>query len=286
METIRVTQITLVYNTGERILPTLDSIRLQTHPDIEHIIVDDGSTDNSVELIRQWVDHHQYKCQILVNQKNVGICKSINNALRVSTGRYISIIGDDIMMRDKLERDVACLEKNPSAAFCYSNMIVRDMDSGAETPLFTSHHRDVFSKMLEGTFVHTTPSVTYRRSAHDKVGLYDESLSFEDLDMQLRMTREFPVVHLPVFSVIYCRYKSNFHTGVAPLRFFQEVERIIKKWEAAPNYRYHKAVRRQLIFDYYADKDKKTALQFLPSALIPFWRMRLYKSMIKFVARW
>src|SRR5689334_20562589 len=95
-----VTVLNLSFNTGERILNTINSIREQSYANIEHIIIDDGSADNTATIIREWIDANKYPCQLIIHDQNKGICRSINEGLRMAKGKYFALIGDDIMLPD------------------------------------------------------------------------------------------------------------------------------------------------------------------------------------------
>src|SRR5688572_24620643 len=120
-----VTVVTLVYNTGKILNDTFNSVKIQSYKNIEHIIIDDCSTDNSVELVTKWISENNHKCKFIKNTINKGISGTINEAIKVATGKYFCVIGDDIMLPHKIAKDVSILEAKPIAAFCYSKMILR-----------------------------------------------------------------------------------------------------------------------------------------------------------------
>lgn len=101
------------YNNAQRVTETLDSILSQTYSPIELIIVDDCSTDNSVEVIKNWVKQNDVQCRMNFHTKNIGVCAGVNKVVQNCKGKYITFIGDDIMLPHKSEKDIAVLEANP-----------------------------------------------------------------------------------------------------------------------------------------------------------------------------
>ncbi len=106
----KVSVVNLCYNTGVYVLNTLDSIKQQTYQDIDLIIIDDASTDNSVELIDNWIKTTNTVCTFIKHPSNKGICTSLNEALQLAKGEYFSAIGDDIWHPTFLQKCVSAFQ--------------------------------------------------------------------------------------------------------------------------------------------------------------------------------
>ena len=207
-----VTAIAVCYNHSRFVVECLESIRNQTYRSIQLIIIDDCSTDNSVVLIRDWIDRHKTECTFIAHRKNQGICKTLNEALRLANGKYISMIAaDDVWMLDKIEHQVNQMEEqSEDMGVLYSDAFQID-ESGALLPgMFIETHRkltklpqgEIFATLLEGNFI---PAMTtlIRRSCYDRVGYYDEKLSYEDWDMWLRVAQQYKFVPSDKVSAKY-----------------------------------------------------------------------------------
>lgn len=104
------------YNTAKYIKDSIDSVIAQTYQNWELIIIDDCSTDNSVEIIDSYKDH---RIRLLINEKNSGAAISRNYGLREAKGRYIAFLdSDDIWVQEKLEKQVKFMQEN-GYAFIY-----------------------------------------------------------------------------------------------------------------------------------------------------------------------
>lgn len=99
--------IIITYNSAEFVVETLDSALAQTYPNIEIIVTDDCSTDNTVEVCKGWMEQYQYsgvRMEIIKAEKNTGTAGNCNRGLNVAQGKWIKLIaGDDILLPDAIE---------------------------------------------------------------------------------------------------------------------------------------------------------------------------------------
>ncbi len=274
--------ITLVYNNAEYALPALEYTKNQRYTPVEHIIIDDCSQDGSADRVQQWIDDNEYKCTFIRHERNMGICPSLNELIRVAKGKYFYGISDDYMEPDKLIKDVALLEANPSFAYCYSNMIVRDMVSGKEEKRKSSDRNNLFINLLNFSAVVATPTTIYRTQALKDIGLFDEKLLYEDYDMFLRLLSVYSCGYRDDYSVIYCVHPKSVQL-VREVEFQNDIFKILAKWKHVPNYWYYVNIRHQHAFGYFAVKNKKEARRHLLPSLTLFWRLRLYKDIVRYL---
>jgi glycosyltransferase involved in cell wall biosynthesis len=211
-----VSAIVLSYNQARFAVECLNSIKAQNYPNLELIINDDASKDDSVAVIEQWLAKNpQIPSLFLKSKTNLGICRSLNNAYRQAKGKYMSgIAADDMWLPGKLCYQVELMESLPAkVGLVYSDAMQMD-EQGNDLPL--KFYEDAgrnrfFSKMPQGdvqvevwqaNFI--APMTTLiRRECFDKVGLYDEDLFAEDWDMWLRISRHYEFVFSPQLSARY-----------------------------------------------------------------------------------
>jgi glycosyltransferase involved in cell wall biosynthesis len=214
-----VTMIVLSYNQSAFLPETLESVKAQTYPAAELIIVDDCSPDDSVATIERWLNQNGVQSTFIRHQKNQGICKALNDALAVATGKYISMIGsDDVWLPAKIAQQVEIMESQPDhVGVLYSDAFQMDERGQALPDMFIAAHRklpempqgQILDVLLEGNFI---PAMTtlIRRSCYDQVGLYDENLRLEDWDMWLRLARHYSFLYSPTPSARYRRHENSF----------------------------------------------------------------------------
>ena len=181
---MRLSIITVNYNNVEGLRRTLDSVAEQSYRDIEHIIIDGGSTDGSVDVIKEYVSSNPnsdpfFKHDIKwVSEKDKGIYNAMNKGLRKATGSYVEILnsGDVLAAPDVTDRMVREVEKEEYPAILYGNMlksfdgktiINKDTCGGAGAT-------ESFLYFYKGTLNHDCAYI--RRDLFDKYGLYNEEM--------------------------------------------------------------------------------------------------------------
>lgn len=123
----KVSVIISTYNNEKTIIQTLESIMKQTYKNYEVIICDDGSKDKTELLVKKFQEKYPEKIIVVKNVWNCGAAYGRNHAIQHSSGDYIAIIdGDDLAKPDRLEKQVAFLEKNPEIAIVGSNVDLFD----------------------------------------------------------------------------------------------------------------------------------------------------------------
>ncbi len=206
----RVTVVVTCFRQGPYVTAALDSVASQTFDDWELIITDDASDDDSAAVIRDWADRSDRPVSLVLHQENVGLTRTLNEALPQCRGEYLAYLGgDDVWAPEKLKRSVAALDVEAGAAVAYSDARLIDADGEVlEISFLESEDHlpppdgDAFDR-----FLHRNPviasSAVFRREAIQAVGGWDPDLPFEDWDLLLRLADRWPVVHTPGALVDY-----------------------------------------------------------------------------------
>lgn len=175
--------ITINYNNASGLRKTLASVAEQTYRDIEHIIIDGGSTDGSVDIIREY--ENTIKRSVTINQSTIqvkwlsepdhGIYNAMNKGIKKSTGAYVQILnsGDIFANLDVVERIVAEIEKVEYPELLYGNMIKKDYGTGKIIGKSTEVEYSL-RQYYSSTMNHDCCYI--RRDVYEKYGLYDENL--------------------------------------------------------------------------------------------------------------
>ena len=180
----RVTIVTPSLNAAPFIGHTIASVRSQTYADIEHIVVDGGSTDGTADISRTLAGTRQTIVVPGLNQ-----AAAVNEGFRRSTGEYFTFLNaDDTLEPEAISRGVAALEKNPSAALAYAAADHVDADGSTIGPYPVG---DATLPALSKQCVICQPAVLMRSDAYANSGGLDERLQFAmDYDLWLRMVRD------------------------------------------------------------------------------------------------
>jgi glycosyltransferase involved in cell wall biosynthesis len=207
----KVTVLMAVYN-GERFLrEAIESILGQTFQDFEFLIINDGSTDDTREIVLSYDDK---RIRLVDNEHNLGLPRSLNKGLKIAEGKFIARQdADDISEPKRLSRQVAFLEAHPEVALLgtwYKEIDAQgDIIGSRELPCNYTEIR--WSLLFFCPFVHS--SVMLRRSVVlGQIGIYNESSDAEDYELWSRIARCFPVANLGEYLV---RFRINPWSRVA-----------------------------------------------------------------------
>ena len=179
-----------VYNGAPYLRAALDSILCQTLEDFEFIIIDDGSTDGSTEILQTCASRDPRLR--LVIQENRGLTAALNAGLNLARGKYIARMdADDVARSDRLERQAAALDADPKLVLVGAQVELITED-GVRLGLRRqgSGHADIRRRLLLGDGgAMTHPAVMFRAPAARQVGGFDERFSTaQDLDFFLRLS--------------------------------------------------------------------------------------------------
>jgi len=193
------------YNRANYLEECLDSLLGQTEPAYEIIVVNDGSTDNTLEILENY--GNKIKC---IHKENGGKPSAVNLALDTVRGNLVWLFDDDdVALPDAIEQRINTLKENPDASIVYSPHYLGEDDiNGAikqtklhKTPNYSGD--TFFLELLKGCFFHLA-STLVRTEAYRAVGKFDHTLlSSEDYDMQIRLARGFPVAYCKSPSFIF-----------------------------------------------------------------------------------
>jgi glycosyltransferase involved in cell wall biosynthesis len=181
-----VSVIIAAFNAEKYIAEALESVLAQTYPEVECIVVDDGSTDRTAEIVKGFGTRIQYRYQ-----ENAERSAARNNGVAHASGQFISFLdADDILLPDKLAEQVAFFDANPPYDAVYS-LVTYFQDNGKRrwyTVKRATPFGDITSSLLYGNFI-TMNSPLFRKSAVDRVAGFDVSFSrYEDWDFLLRLS--------------------------------------------------------------------------------------------------
>lgn len=238
-----------VYNGAKTIRETLESVLNQTFSDFELIVIDDGSSDSTVNIVNQIQDSRLK----VFSYSNAGTAMSRNRGIYQSTGEYISFIdADDLWTADKLEAQLKALENNPQTAVAYSwTNCIDESSKFLRRGGHTTANGDVYAQLLVVNFLANGSNPLIRKQALKEVGEFDKSLvGTEDWDMWLRLAARFHFVAVPTPQILYRQIPDSVSSNVARqekevlkainLAFSRAPESLgyLKKYALANNYKY------------------------------------------------
>lgn len=191
----RVSVLMSVYNGECYLRQAVESILNQTFDDFEFIIVNDGSTDRTAEILRGFDDERMI---LIDNPDNIGLPRSLNKGLGMARGEYIARMdADDISLPTRLERQVYFLDGHREVGLVGS-FYYEIADDGREVGIIelNSENDEIQKHLLErNCFCHGT--AVFRKSCLEEVGFYREEFkTAQDYDLWLRIAEKFEVANL------------------------------------------------------------------------------------------
>lgn len=200
-----VTVVIPSYNHAQFITNAIKSIFNQTYVNFELIVIDDGSTDDSRNVIIRLSKEYSFN---YIFQENRGISSTLNRGISLAKGKYITFCSsDDYWSHDKIEKQLEIFKKNESCICVVSKaIVVDDADNHlpSQTYLYNNNlsEKIIFSDLL--TFKVVLPvTCMYKLDALNKVGGFDPTVSAEDYDMSLKIALEGEIVLTDEFLYFY-----------------------------------------------------------------------------------
>jgi glycosyltransferase involved in cell wall biosynthesis len=302
------------YNGRRYVEEALNSVRAQGYPNLELVVVDDGSdTENSEHICRLLTKLHV--THAYVKQPNRGIAGAYNRAITLARGELVSFIEqDDVWLPGKLEGDVRYLGAHPNAGMVYSRYWLGDSRGAqgglSQLQLWGSCFRELFQTTLTGPTILPFTAVTIRRSILDRVAPFDERLRISvDYSVWLRVAFAAEIGFIDAPSFIYRIHDAN--ASKNSLVALEDDRRIIEGWahnRGAVRALGKDAVKRRLAANYgdlafaYARAGNARAemqvrarqvalgplsafawMRLLDAALSPRWRSRLTWYRVRFI---
>jgi glycosyltransferase involved in cell wall biosynthesis len=203
-----VSVVVATYNYARFLPSALESIRRQTWIDYEVIVVDDGSTDDTPDVVRPFLRDARFSYERTPHQKQP---RAKNTGIRLARAPWIAFLdGDDYWLPAKLERQLALSRAAPRAGVIYARRRLMDEEGWElEYPQPPLYRGDVLARMFRANFV-CFSSAMVRRDIFERVGTFDESLELAiDYDLWLRVARQFPFDYVDEPLVVYRAGHAN-----------------------------------------------------------------------------
>jgi glycosyltransferase involved in cell wall biosynthesis len=197
-----------VHNGEPYLCAAVESILTQTFQDLELIVVDDGSTDNSLRLLQDYATNDA-RLKVLKNESNIGLASSLNKGFSAARGTYVARMdSDDISLPHRLERQVSFMDSHPDISVCGTWANLFGHQNAAKK--YPTEHDDIRASLLFYTPVFH-PSVMFRKSDIAQLDhLYeDKRQRVEDLELWSRLTTRLKMANLPEYLLKYRVYNPS-----------------------------------------------------------------------------
>ena len=190
MLTPKVSVVIPTYNHARYLPYALDSVINQGYPNLEVLVIDDGSNDGTAQIVNPYRSKIKY-----IYKENGGTPSALNLGLSLATGKYICwLSADDVLIGEKVAKQDGLMESDSSLGFSYTSFVVIDANGKKQYDVnstYFSDKQEMVTRLMEGCFINGS-SVMMRNSALKIVGNFDESLpQAHDYDLWFRFLRHY-----------------------------------------------------------------------------------------------
>lgn len=219
----KVSVVMSVYNGKKYLREAVESILNQTFRDFEFIIVDDGSCDNTLEILKDYAEKDS-RIKIIKNEKNIGLTKSLNKAIQEAKGEYIARMdADDISLPERLKAQMLAMEKGRKNGLIGCDVIIID-EHGNEIKKVIVPRVDLNNYLRKkNCLVHG--SLFILKKALQGVGNYSDEMIFaQDYDLLLKISTKYSISFVGDFLYKLRRDKNNIsHKKFFPQLFYTAI---------------------------------------------------------------
>ena len=269
------------YNHEKYIEKSVFSVINQTYQNIELIVVNDGSTDNSEKILNSLASTHKFH---VIHQQNTGLSGATNTGLQAATGKYIALLdSDDLFLPDKLDKQVAFLESHPDIAICGGNMIIINDNEELSAPRRFPTYRelgfdDIFLERLD---VIPASSAMIRKEVIDKTGGFDTTLRLiQDRYFWLKATAAgFKIAGMKDLLIYYRKHDTNIHNNHQAMT--ENLLQILQQYADHPLYEKVKYRTMVSMFLKTSKKDKHFARKLLKEIPVKAYNLKVMRGIIR-----
>ncbi|MDS4013671.1 MAG: glycosyltransferase [Candidatus Accumulibacter sp.] len=216
------------YNCERYIRQTIDSVLGQTYPHVELLIVDDGSTDATCELVEQYGDRVR-----LIRKSNGGVCAARNLGIREAQGDFVCLMDhDDYWYPEKLQRQIEAFARHPEYSAVYTSFQLWVQDASGQFPapelVESTVPGDAIDESFSGWIHHLllldcwvlTSTAMFSKSVFEHCGVFDEALPYsEDWDLWFRIAQYTPFLKLAKATTLYRQHPLQGNRMVRPIDY-------------------------------------------------------------------
>nr|WP_100549010.1 MULTISPECIES: glycosyltransferase [unclassified Pseudomonas] len=272
------------YNHAPYIEASIRSVLAQSYPNIELLVVDDGSKDDSVERIRVLQAEYDFDFQ---QQSNQGLSRTLNVAIARAKGSIIVPFGsDDIMRPERIAKQVAYLHDKPEVGICSANIDFID-SQGNPFPDSEQKLRHLPFRRLDfdDLFLDRKPgpqaaTLMFRREALEAVGGFDPEIRLEDVYICLKILRA--GFYIDILGEVLADYRKHESNTYKHLRFM--TENMLKTYACFSDHPSYEVVMRRYLVSMFlkaSNRDKPLARELIRQIPVRYWNAKVVRGALR-----
>jgi len=276
-----VTVIVASYNHAPYIEQCILSVVQQTYPNIELLVIDDGSTDDSVVRIQRLQQQYGFDFRV---QQNKGLTHTLNEAVARAQGSLIAPFGsDDIMLPERIAKQVAYMQDKPEVGICAGNIEL--IDSAGQLFPESRQRRDTAFRRLDFDDVFMerkpyppAPTLLFRKEALERVGGFDPQIRLEDLLIELKITHA--GYFIDCLGEVLAKYRKHGSNSSKNTPFMVDsILRTYALFSAHPQYEFVRTRFLSSMFLKCSNRDRQYARQLLRQIPFRSWNKKTWRGL-------
>ncbi|WP_461537923.1 glycosyltransferase family 2 protein [Spongorhabdus nitratireducens] len=280
-----VSVIVTCYNHDQYIEDAIQSVLGQTYENIELIVVNDGSTDKSEEILNRLSAQHNFK---VIHQYNKGLSEATNTGLKEANGKFIALLdSDDIFLPDKISKQVRFMCRNQDIAICGGNMLIINDKKELASPRRFSKFRtlDFDDVFMDKKDIIPASSAMIRKDVTDKIGGFDPSLKLiQDRYFWLKATAAgYKIAGMNDLLIYYRKHDKNIHRNHRAMT--ENLLHIIEMYPESNHYETVKFKTLKSMFLKTSMRDKSFAIQLIKKIPIKAYDKSVLKGFLRLIFR-
>jgi alpha-1,3-rhamnosyltransferase len=278
-----VSVIVSCYNHDKYIEECIISVLNQDYNNIELLVVDDGSSDTSVNVITRLKEKYNF---YFLAQKNKGLTRTLNETIAKSKGEYIVPLGsDDVMLPHRISTQIEYIKDKPEVGICGGNIELIDSDGvlypesrqGRDVPFRRLNFEDVF---LERKPYVPATTLLIRREALEAVGGFDEDNRLEDLMIELKITKA--GYYIDCIPVVLAKYRKHATNTYKNHKFMiKSILDTYARFSDHPDYEYVKYKFLNSMFLKVSNRDRELARALLKDIPFDKWNKKTWRGLLR-----
>ncbi|WP_276488269.1 glycosyltransferase [Ectopseudomonas mendocina] len=276
-----VTVVIASYNHADYIEQCILSVIRQTYPHIELLVIDDGSTDDSVIRIERLQQEYGFDLRV---QQNKGLTHTLNDAIARAQGSLIAPFGsDDIMVPERIAKQVAYMRDKPEVGICAGNIEL--IDSNGQLFPESRQRRDIPFRRLDFDDVFMerkpyppAPTLLFRKEALERVGGFDPNIRLEDLLIELKITHA--GYYIDCLGEVLAQYRKHASNSSKNTPFM--VDSILRTYALFKEHPQYEFVRTRFLSSMFlkcANRDRYYARQLLRQIPLHSWNKKTWRGL-------
>lgn len=188
--------IVITYNSSKYVIETLESAKAQTYQNIELIVSDDCSTDNTAEICRKWIENNKgrfVRTELITAEKNTGIPANCNRGVKAAQGEWVKLIaGDDILIGHCISDNIKFILNNRNVKVIYSNMLIKKKNNEKRIiyppdELISSNHIIQYKRLLKDNWINAPTVFLNKKTLIEANGFNEKYSMIEDYPLWIKL---------------------------------------------------------------------------------------------------